>query len=207
MALLAVALLAAVAAIGVFGFTAEIRRAARRRVGRPRAPRYDPGRERRAELRARRLLRSVAGEEAYSMYLDLGFLHVRGREGSYGYVVYPHRSIVAFEESTGELLSEYCVGFPDADDPGDGLLPDADDVLAKWMALRGDEERLLCDANMHLPGRHLDPGQVRRDVRRLRQWEGRRRRSAEAPPATAEAPPATAEAPPATAEAPPATAV
>ena len=31
-------------------------------------------------------------------------------------------------------------------------LPDADDVLAKWMALRGDERELISAANMHLPG-------------------------------------------------------
>ena len=39
---------------------------------------YDPGRERRAELRARALLRSCVEEPDWAMYRDLGFLRVRG---------------------------------------------------------------------------------------------------------------------------------
>ena len=110
-----------------------------------------------------------------------GFIRVGGRRAAgYGYLLYPHRSIVAFDERSGALLNEYCVGFPDSSDPAAGTrLPDSDDVLAKWMALHGDERRLIADANMHLPGRHVDPGQVRRDLRRLRAWEGRRRRVAQ----------------------------
>ena len=73
------------------------------------------------------------------------------------------------------MLSEYCVEFPDLSDAVTGSrLPDTDDVLAKWMALTGDEARLLRDANMHLPGRQLDPGRVRRDLWRLGEWERRR---------------------------------
>jgi len=148
----------------------------RRFRARPRPPAYDPGRERRAEIRARELLRSVVGEEAFAMYAELGFIAVRPEGGEYGYLLYPHRSIVAFDGRSSDLLSEYCVGFPDTSDPGGGTrLPDSDDVLAKWMALRGDERRLIGDSNMHLPGRHVDPGQVRRDLHRLSQWEGRRR--------------------------------
>ena len=56
-------------------------------------------------------------------------------------------------------------------------LPDSAEVLAKWMALTGDEHGLLADANMHLPGRQLDPGRVRRDLWRLAEWQRRRRRS------------------------------
>ena len=141
---------------------------------------YDPGRERRAEVKARELLRSVAGDRAYAMYRELGFLVVRpAAEGDagYGYLVYPHRSIVAFDDRDGSLISEYCVGFPDRTDSEHGTrLPDADDVLAKWIALTGDERRLLSDANMHLPGRQVDPAQARRDLRRLRAWEARERR-------------------------------
>jgi hypothetical protein len=48
---------------------------------------------------------------------------------------------------------------------------DSDDVLAKWMALTGDERHLIATANMHLPGRQIDPRQVRRDLWRLAQWE------------------------------------
>ena len=39
---------------------------------------YDPGRERRAEQRARELLRSCVNEEEWAMYRDLGFLRVWG---------------------------------------------------------------------------------------------------------------------------------
>jgi hypothetical protein len=145
---------------------------------------YDPGRERRAEVKARELLRTVAGERVYAMYRELGFLVVRpwpsDRDAGYGYLIYPHRSIVAFDDRDGSLLSEYCVGFPDHVDSEHGTrLPDADDVLAKWMALTGDERRLLADANMHLPGRQVDPAQARRDLRRLRAWEARERREAQ----------------------------
>jgi hypothetical protein len=154
----------------------ERRAASRRRLHPRRQPPYDPGRERRAERKAQQLLRSVAGEEAYSMYRELGFIRVRGGAGGgYAYLLYPHRSIVAFDEASGELLSEYCVGFPDASDPRAGTrLPDSDDLLAKWMALQGDERGLIAESNMHFPGRQVDPGQVRRDLRRLREWERRR---------------------------------
>src|SRR6185295_825303 len=37
-------------------------------------PAYDPGRERRAEVRARELLGSVVSEEEYAMYAELGFI-------------------------------------------------------------------------------------------------------------------------------------
>src|SRR5215213_1936721 len=39
---------------------------------------YDPGRERRAEQRARELLRSCVNEEEWAMYRDLGFIRVWG---------------------------------------------------------------------------------------------------------------------------------
>jgi hypothetical protein len=51
-------------------------------------------------------------------------------------------------------------------------------VLAKWMALTGDEHRLISTANMHLPGRQLDPARVKRDLWRLAQWERARIRHA-----------------------------
>ena len=77
---------------------------------------------------------------------------------------------------TGRLLSEYCVEFPDLTGAiSQTRLPDSDDVLAKWMALTGDEERLIRNANMHLPGRQVDPSRVRRDLWRLSEWERQRR--------------------------------
>ena len=109
------------------------------------------------------------GEEAPSrMYTELGFLALEGggerlrlpdlsRTG---------RSSPSTRDS-GELLNEYCVAFP-THEPRRQRLPDADDVLAKWMALRADERALIGDANMHLPGRQLDPAMVRRDLAWLR---------------------------------------
>jgi Ni/Co efflux regulator RcnB len=176
---------------------AEQRKAAReaRRRDRTTAEFYDPGRERRAEQRARELLRSCVNEEEWAMYRDLGFIRVWGGEAGgpapqsrdlrgvpYAYLVYPHRPIVAYLPQTGELLNEYCVEFPDETRPyGSARLPDSDDVLAKWMALTGDERRLIATANMHLPGRQIDPKQVRRDLWRLSQWERERLRRAQRP--------------------------
>jgi hypothetical protein len=159
---------------------------------------FDPGRERRAEQRARQLLRSCVNDEEWGMYRDLGFIRVWGRLADgpepgasdqtdsgapYAYLVYPHKPIVAFLPQTRQLLNEYCVEFPDETRPyGSPRLPDSDDVLAKWMALTGDERRLIASANMHLPGRQVDPKQVRRDLWRLSEWErtrlARERRSA-----------------------------
>jgi hypothetical protein len=182
---------------------------------------YDPGRERRAEQRARSLLRSCVDEHDWAMYRDLGFLRAWGgragrapsseppnrgtevdertcpeprsqagdlvaaagtdarrpaRPASYAYLIYPHRPIVAYVPETGALLSEYCVAFPDHSRPyGSARLPASDDVLAKWMALTADERRLIADANMHLPGRQIDPDMVRRDLLRLSRWERERR--------------------------------
>jgi hypothetical protein len=144
---------------------------------------YDPGRERRAEQRARALLRSCIDERDWAMYRDLGFLRVWGglgrreheQDATYAYLIYPHKPIVAYLPQTGALLNEYCVAFPDLSRPyGSSRLPDSDDVLAKWMALTADEHRLIADANMHLPGRQVDPGRVRRDLLRLVRWERER---------------------------------
>jgi hypothetical protein len=148
----------------------------RRRAARAPAPTpgYDPGRERRAEQRARELLRSVVDPDDWEMYRDLGVLRVwgRDRDGRYAYLVYPHKPIVAYVPDTRELLNEYCVEFPDQTKPyGSARLPDSDDVLAKWMALTGDERRVIDAANLHLPGRQVDPERVRRDLWRIAEWE------------------------------------
>jgi hypothetical protein len=145
---------------------------------------YDPGRERRAEQRARELLRSCVSDREWAMYRELGLICVHGPvrgaaepegESPYAYLIYPHKPIVAFVPETGELLSEYCVAFPDESRPyGSARLPDSDDVLAKWMALTGDERRLISEANMHLPGRQVDPDRVQRDLARLARWNRER---------------------------------
>jgi hypothetical protein len=185
----------AATAIVVFALLAEVlvprveEALQRRKARRARVPSYpyDPGRERRAEQRARQLLRSCVNDEEWDMYRDLGFLRVWGHQtelpdkgvstggADYAYLVYPHKPIVAYIPQTGRLLNEYCVAFPDDTRPyGSARLPDSDDVLAKWMALTGDERRLISTANMHLPGRQVDPRQVKRDLWRLSQWERER---------------------------------
>src|SRR5215203_4717804 len=196
LALLALALIAVVLA------TPMIVRETRRRQARRRAvkaaapggfdlPLYDPGRERRAEQRARELLRSCVNAEEWAMYRDLGFIRVAGKHArrdadrggagpAYAYLIYAHKPIVAYVPGTGQLLSEYCVEFPDMSGTGGRhRLPASDDVLAKWMALTSDEERVIRRANMHLVGRQLDPARVRRDLWRLSEWERRRQRRGE----------------------------
>ncbi len=174
------------------GWPVASERIARWRAGRRKIDEiegYDPGRERRAEQRARTLLRSCVNDEEWAMYRDLGFLRVWGglSEGpvgerdatgaTYAYLIYPHKPIVAYLPQTRRLLSEYCVTFPDDTRPyGSARLPDSDDVLAKWMALTGDERRIIATANMHLPGRQVDPKQIKRDLWRLGQWEQARLR-------------------------------
>src|SRR3954463_11645965 len=85
---------------------------------------YDPGRERRAEQRARQLLRSCVNDEEWDMYRELGFIRVWGalacgpeqggprapppgpRSPS---LTSPHKPVVAYLPQTRELLAEYCV--------------------------------------------------------------------------------------------------
>lgn len=157
---------------------------ARRRLRRREAPgRFvpDPARDAQAERRARELLRTIAGERVHALYCELGFVEVgptaaapdmrASEQPGYGYLIYPHRPIVAYDVASGELLSEYCVRFPDRSEPEAGeWLPAADDVLAKWLALRADEHRLISTANMHVPGRQHDPDMVRRDLASLAVW-------------------------------------
>jgi hypothetical protein len=197
LALLALALITAVLATPLI-----VRETARRRARRQAAkaarggldlPLYDPGRERRAEQRARELLRSCVNAEEWAMYRDLGFIRVAGKHArrgadragaspAYAYLIYAHKPIVAYVPATGQLLSEYCVEFPDMSGSGGRhRLPASDDVLAKWMALTSDEERVIRRANMHLVGRQLDPARVRRDLWRLAEWERRRKRRRETP--------------------------
>jgi hypothetical protein len=191
LALLALALITLVLATPLIAREVRrwrVRRAARRASDPLDIPLYDPGRERRAEQRARELLRSCVNEEEWAMYRDLGFIRVGGRHARrvadrtaggpvYAYLIYPHKPIVAYVPGSGQLLSEYCVEFPDLTGSGGRhRLPASDDVLAKWMALTSDEDRVIRRANMHLVGRQLDPARVRRDLWRLAEWERRRQR-------------------------------
>lgn len=150
----------------------ERRRRSGGRIGEPVGDR-----EVEAENRAEELMISVIGADGLEAYRALGFLYAfgdpegDGRPG-YGYLIYPHRPIVSFDARSGALLSELCVRFPDTTSAGpEGeRLPDADDVLAKWMAISGDELGLLAEANVHSPGRQVDPEQARRDVVKLGEW-------------------------------------
>jgi hypothetical protein len=193
LALLALALIAVVLATPMI-VRETGRRQARRRAVKAAAregldlPLYDPGRERRAEQRARELLRSCVNAEEWAMYRDLGFIRVGGKHTrrdadrsaggpAYAYLIYAHKPIVAYVPGSGQLLSEYCVEFPDLTGGGGRhRLPASDDVLAKWMALTSDEDRVIGRANMHLVGRQLDPARIRRDLWRLAEWERRRKR-------------------------------
>jgi hypothetical protein len=187
LALVAAALAAPTALRGIEGWRSRRRRRKAHLIG-PDGTLYDPGRERRAEQRARELLRSCVNDEEWAMYRDLGFIRVAGRYARrdeddrgggppYAYLVYPHKPIVAYVPASGRLLSEYCVEFPEMRGSGGSTrLPASDDVLAKWMALTSDESRVIRRANMHLVGRQLDPARVRRDLWRLGEWERRRDR-------------------------------
>jgi hypothetical protein len=183
-AIVAAALAGFVAVSQLRTVAARRRRTEQRAVReRRRAQRIDPGTERRAERRARSLLRSIVNRDEWEMYRDLGFIRVVGRNsldpshsGAYCYLIYPHKPIVAYLPGSHSLMSEYCVEFPDHEERVYGpKLPDSDDVLAKWMMIRADEGGLIRRANMHLPGRQVDPQQVRRDLWRLNVWERERR--------------------------------
>ena len=200
MSLVAFVVVALIAAtLATYSLVAGLRaaRGERRRSSRRarQAPMLDPGTERRAERRARALLRSIVNRDEWEMYRDLGFIRVIGRNaldesgiGAYCYLIYPHKPIVAYLAGSNSLMSEYCVEFPDHEERMYGpKLPDSDDVLAKWMMLRSDEEGLIRRANMHLPGRQVDPQQVRRDLWRLAMWERERSARRSPPPAALEA--------------------
>jgi hypothetical protein len=183
LALLTAGLMATALTGFVVAPTLSARLRARRRRHAVTAPQpFDPGRERRAEQRARQLLRSCVNDLEWAMYRDLGFIRVDGRRlpdtpgeadgpAPYAYLIYPHKPLVAYVPESGKLLSEYCVSFPDLTGGGRTRLPASDDVLAKWMALTSDEARVIGRANMHLVGRQHDPAHVRRDIWRLSEWE------------------------------------
>jgi hypothetical protein len=120
------------------------------------------------EQAARELLRSVVGDRGAELYEELGFLAVEDAGAEYGYLIYPQRPIVAYDARSREPLSEFCVRFRDG---GTAELPDADDVLAKWMALRWDEAEVLGIANLDQIGTQLDPGMVRRDLEAVSRWQ------------------------------------
>ena len=120
-----------------------------------------------AEERARELLLEVVGPDDYEVYERFGFLAVAGANARYSYLVYPYRPLVAYETASGELFSEFCVRYED-----DGeRLPPADDVLARWMALRGgerDADRRVEPESARAPGRPRSGSPRHRPGSRLR---------------------------------------
>ena len=78
LAIVAAALAAPLAFRAVESWSARRARSRRERRVERRELR-DPGRERRAEQRARELLRSCVNDEEWGMYRDLGFIRVSGR--------------------------------------------------------------------------------------------------------------------------------
>ncbi len=118
------------------------------------------------------------------MFTELGFICVAGRRPGrapdgpprYRYLIYPHLPVVALLPRSMAPVREYCVQFPDRSSPGGTtLLPAGDDVLAKWMTLRADEDRLLAYANVGGAGCQVPLSTVERDITRLERWHARRR--------------------------------
>jgi hypothetical protein len=159
----------------------------RRRVQGPSWVRESPVGPDEAERRSMELLRSVINPDEWDQLQDLGFICVTGRRGRpgprraltlprYRYLIYPHLPLVALLPRSMAPVREYCVQFPDLRaQTGGPLLPKGDDILAKWMTLRADEDRLLAYANVSNAGCQVPLGRVERDLARLERWEARRR--------------------------------
>lgn len=148
-----------------------------------------------AERRSLELLRSVINEDEWQMFTDLGFVCVTGRRfrrdgrealPRYRYLIYPHLPLVALLPRSMAPVREYCIQFPEVGldtNDGDDQLPTGDDVLAKWMTVRSDEDRLLAFANVSNAGCQIPLNQIERDIRRLNRWYAENTVAAE-PPAT-----------------------
>ncbi|MEI2701051.1 MAG: hypothetical protein V9E83_01455 [Baekduia sp.] len=155
----------------------------------------DPGAERRAEQQARRFLQANTSAEEWEMYRELGIVRVWGalaegppqggtrttRAGApYAYLIYPDAPVVTYLPQTRDLLGELTLPRLAGRRSWSGGAPSpADDVLAKLLALREDEQMTVGEADFHLPGRGHDIEQLRRDLWRLGQWEQARLRRLE----------------------------
>jgi hypothetical protein len=139
-----------------------------------------------AERRSLELLRSVVNEDEWEQFRELGFICVTGRRQGragrppggpprYRYLIYPHLPVVALLPRSMAPVREYCVQFPDRGGSDTPVLPQGDDVLAKWMTLRADEDRLLSYANVGNAGCQVPLSRIERDIARLERWTARRR--------------------------------
>src|SRR3954469_14512034 len=102
LALLALALFATVLSLPLMARSAATatrrwRRLTKQRGDRPTLHAHDPGRERRAEQRARELLRSCVNDEEWAMSRALAFIRVEGRRTTpsgrapYASLISPHK--------------------------------------------------------------------------------------------------------------------
>jgi hypothetical protein len=135
-----------------------------------------------AERRSLELLRSVVNPDEWAMFRDLGFICVTGHRAGrrigpprYRYLIYPHLPVVALLPRSLAPVREYCIQFPDLSPYApDRALPAGDDVLAKWMTVRAEEDRLLAYANVSSPGCQVPLTQIERDLGRYQSWLARR---------------------------------
>src|SRR4051812_17891835 len=112
LALLALALFATVLSLPLMARSAATatrrwRRLTKERGARPAVHAHDPGRERRAEQRARELLRSGVNDEEWAMYRPLAFTRVEGKRTTpsapapYASLFFPHKPIVSYVPASG----------------------------------------------------------------------------------------------------------
>jgi hypothetical protein len=185
------AFLLTMALLGLLARSSGWRPFARRGARRPPGwVRESPVHSAEAERRSLELLRSVVNADEWDMFSELGFICVTGRRGPrsarrgltlprYRYLIYPHLPLVALLPRSMAPVREYCVQFPDLSTGADQTLPTGDDVLAKWMTLRADEDRLLAFANVCNAGCQIPLSQIERDLRRLARWQAAREEAAE----------------------------
>jgi len=116
------------------------------------------------------------------MFRDLGFICLTGRRAGtrafslprYRYMVYPHLPVVALLPRSLAPVREYCIQFPETSpDVPEPALPVGDDILAKWMTIRADEDRLLAFANVANAGCQIPLSTIERDIRRYERWRAR----------------------------------
>lgn len=98
------------------------------------------------ELKARRLLRDMIGDEEFAKYLRRGFLMVKGRSGTLYRINGEHQkgitSYVKNIQGKYEQFKHYCLVFKD------GNLPPTDGVIMRKVLLETDEFATLKKANV-----------------------------------------------------------
>ena len=136
-----------------------------------------------AERRSLELLRSVVNPDEWEMFRELGFICVTGRRAAarpprgrtgpprYRYLIYPHLpgggAAAPLDGAGARVLRPVPRPAWRRRAP---LLPEGDDVLAKWMTLRADEDRLLSYANVAGAGCQVPLSRIERDLKRLERW-------------------------------------